>query len=88
MPKSTATAAPPRPRLLTRREAAAVLNVSTGTLARWAGERRGPPWIKLVEGEAGSVRYPADLLDDYLARRLKSPKEDVDRSAAQRGSSR
>lgn len=68
-----------RPRLLTRRQAAEILNVSMGTLARWAGERRGPPFLKLVEGDAGSVRYPIDMLDDYLAQRLKSPKDGLDR---------
>lgn len=64
-----------RLRLLTRRQAAEILNVSMGTLARWAGERRGPPFLKLVEGDAGSVRYPLDLLDDYLEQRLKLPKD-------------
>lgn len=68
-----------RPRLLTRRQAAEILNVSMGTLARWAGERRGPPFLKLVEGDAGSVRYPLDLLDEYLAQRLKSPKDGHER---------
>jgi excisionase family DNA binding protein len=73
-----ATKTPPaaiRPRLLTRRQAAELLNVSMGTLARWAGERRGPPFVKLTEGDAGSVRYPEDLLDEFLATRLKSPKD-------------
>lgn len=74
MPKTSVQSAQARPRLLTRREAAAFLNVSTGTLSRWAKDRRGPPWIKLVDGDAGSVRYPLDALDDYLAQRLKSPK--------------
>jgi len=68
-----------RPRLLTCRHAAEILNVSMGTLARRAGERRGPPFLKLVEGDAGSVRYPLDLLDEYLAQRLKSPKDGDDR---------
>lgn len=77
MPKTVVQPVQARPRLLTRREAAALLNISTGTLARWAGERRGPPWIKLVEGDAGSVRYPLDALDDYLAQRMKAPKDDA-----------
>jgi transcriptional regulator with XRE-family HTH domain len=78
MPTKITPPAAARPRLLTRRQAAEMLNVSMGTLARWAGERRGPPFVKLVEGEAGSVRYPLDLLDDYLAQRLKSPKDGHD----------
>jgi excisionase family DNA binding protein len=60
--------------MLTRAEAAEYLSVSPGTLSRWAAERRGPPFVKLVDGEAGSVRYPVDLLDDFLASRIKAPK--------------
>lgn len=76
MPKTVVQPVQARSSLLTRRQAAALLNVSTGTLARWAAERRGPPWIKLVEGDAGSVRYPLAELDDYLAQRLKAPKDE------------
>lgn len=60
--------------LMTRAEAAAYLGVSPGTLSRWAAERTGPPFIKLHDGEAGSVRYPSDLLASYCESRIKQPK--------------
>lgn len=68
-----ATGTAPR-RLLTRPQAASHLAVSCSTLSRWAAERTGPPFIKLANGDAGSVRYPSDLLDAWLAERLKQPK--------------
>lgn len=61
-------------RLLTRREAAMFLGVSSATLSRWAAERTGPPFVKLSNSENGSVRYPSDSLDDFLAARTKHPK--------------
>ena len=75
MPKQSPSAVPSRPRFLTLREAAELLNVSIATLARWACERRGPAFVKLCEGEAGSVRYPLDLIDAFIADRLKPPKD-------------
>jgi hypothetical protein len=75
MAKTSTPTAVARPRLLTRRQAAELLNVSMGTLARWAGERRGPSFIKLTDGDAGSVRYPEDLLDEFLTTRLKASKD-------------
>jgi predicted DNA-binding transcriptional regulator AlpA len=72
MAKTSTPAAVARPRLLTRRQAAERLNVSMGTMARWAGDRMGPPFVKL---DAGSVRYPEDLLDEFLATRLRAPKD-------------
>lgn len=62
-------------RLMTRREAAAYLNVSQATLSRWAADRSGPPFIKLHDGEAGAVRYPSDLLDAFVESRIKQPKQ-------------
>lgn len=61
-------------RLLTRREAATYLGVSTATMSRWAADRTGPPFVKLSDSGNGSVRYPSDALDDYLAARTKHPK--------------
>jgi predicted DNA-binding transcriptional regulator AlpA len=61
-------------RLLTRREAASFLGVSSATMSRWAAERTGPPFVKLSDSENGSVRYPSDSLDDFLAARTKHPK--------------
>jgi hypothetical protein len=45
------------------------------TMARWAGERKGPPFLKLHEGDAGSVRYPSDLLADWEQSRITHPKQ-------------
>jgi predicted DNA-binding transcriptional regulator AlpA len=61
-------------RLLTRREAATYLGVSQATLSRWAADRTGPPFIKLHDGEAGTVRYPSDLLAAFVESRIKQPK--------------
>ena len=65
--------APAGPRMLTRGEAAEFLSVSQATMARWAAERTGPPFVKLAGGN-GSVRYPTDLLQEFVAARLKNPK--------------
>lgn len=62
-------------RLMTRREAAAYLGVSQATLSRWAAERTGPAFIKLRDGDAGSVRYPSDLMAAFLESRIKHPKQ-------------
>ena len=61
-------------RLLTRLQTAEYLGVSQATLSRWASDRTGPPFIKLHDGEAGAVRYPSDLLDEYIESRIKQPK--------------
>jgi len=61
-------------RLLTRLQTAEYLGVSQATLSRWAADRTGPPFIKLHDGEAGAVRYPSDLLDEYIESRIKQPK--------------
>jgi predicted DNA-binding transcriptional regulator AlpA len=78
MAKSKNTAAPlpgTSRRLLTRVEAAEHLGVSCSTLSRWAADRTGPPFVKLHDGEAGAVRYPSDLLADFLESRIKQPKQ-------------
>lgn len=62
-------------RMLTRAQAAQLLNVSCPTMARWAAERKGPPFVKLADGGAASVRYPASLLEDFIASRVRNPKE-------------
>ncbi len=66
---------PPRmPRLKTRQQAADYLGVSPGTLSRWAAERIGPPFVKLGDEKTAAVRYPEDLLEAFVASRLKQPK--------------
>jgi predicted DNA-binding transcriptional regulator AlpA len=69
-----ASAGPTGRRLLTRREAASFLGVSSATMSRWAAERTGPPFVKLSSSDNGSVRYPSDALDDFLASRTRHPK--------------
>ena len=63
-------------RLLTRLQTAEYLGVSQATLSRWAADRSGPPFIKLHDGKdgGGTVRYPSDLLDEYIESRIKQPK--------------
>lgn len=65
---------PAPPRMLTRLQVAEILQVSCPTLSRWAADRVGPPWVKLGDGDTSPVRYPADLLDEFIASRTKSPK--------------
>lgn len=60
--------------LLTRSEAAKFLRVSPGTLSRWAAERRGPRFVKLGAGDAGSVRYRREDLDQFVIDCTKNPK--------------
>jgi hypothetical protein len=43
-------------------------------MSRWAADRTGPPFVKLSDSDNGSVRYPTDALDDFLAARTKHPK--------------
>jgi predicted DNA-binding transcriptional regulator AlpA len=61
--------------LLTREQAAEYLSVSVATMARWACERQGPPYVKIGRGANASVRYPSDLIDEYVDSRLKKPKQ-------------
>ena len=63
-------------RLLTRLQAAEYLGVSQATLSRWAADRSGPPFIKLHDGKdgGGTVRYPSDLLDEYIESCIRQPK--------------
>jgi len=63
-------------RLMTRLQTAEYLGVSQATLSRWASDRTGPPFIKLHDGKdgGGTVRYPSDLLDEYIESCIKQPK--------------
>lgn len=63
-----------RRKYLTREEAARVLDVSKSTMARWAIDRVGPPFVKITPGRAGVVRYPIDELEKFLASRLVAMK--------------
>lgn len=48
---------------LTERDAADELNISFRTLQQWRVRGIGPPYLKLGR----SVRYDADVLEDWLA---------------------
>ncbi|NYF17529.1 excisionase family DNA binding protein [Microbacterium sp. AK009] len=43
---TTPTTAPEMPEVMTRAEVAEFTRISLATLARWAGERRGPRFVK------------------------------------------
>ena len=64
---------PPRS-LLTRAQVAEFLSVSEATLARWACERQGPPFVKIGRGSNAGVRYPSDLFDEFIEARIKKAK--------------
>jgi hypothetical protein len=66
--------ASPVRQLLTRHQAAERLGVAVGTLDRWASERSGPAFVKFGHGRRSPVRYPSDLLDDFIERHQVMPK--------------
>ncbi len=55
--------------LLTPKEAAALLRVSTDTLEAWRAKRQGPPWTKLGDGQRSPVRYPREGIEKFLKER-------------------
>lgn len=57
-------------RMLTRKQTAEYLAVSEATLDRWAQERKGPPFLKIGRGTNTAVRYPSDLLDEFIDKHL------------------
>jgi excisionase family DNA binding protein len=57
--------------LLTPKEAAALLRVSTDTLESWRAKRQGPPWTKLGDGVRAPVRYRRTDIDQYLKARTQ-----------------
>lgn len=56
--------------LMTPREVAGILKVSTATLENWRSLRTGPEWLKLGDGTRAPVRYLRGEVDRYLAGRL------------------
>ena len=58
-------------RLISRRQAAAYLNVSIATLARWQCLGTGPDWVRL-SGKAGG--YTLQALQDFVRARVMPPK--------------
>lgn len=74
-PAPPAPAAQPHRQLLTRLQAAERLGVAVGTLDRWASERTGPAFVKFGHGRRSPVRYPSDLLDQFIERHQVTPKQ-------------
>ncbi len=58
---------------LTRKQLQKKLGISAATLSRWSKERCGPPEVKMP-GKRGIVRYPADLLEEFLAEHTRYAK--------------
>ncbi len=42
----------------TPKEVVERLRVGDGTLRRWRSEGKGPPFVKIGDGQSGRVRYP------------------------------
>ena len=61
-------------RYLNRRQAAAYLNISVATLARWASKGTGPAYFKL----AGLTRYLRSDLEAFLAEHRKGATASAD----------
>ena len=61
-------------RMLTRKQTAEYLAVSEATLDRWARDRKGPPFLKIGRGTNTAVRYPSDLLDQFIESQMTKPK--------------
>ena len=61
-------AVPPIGRMLTTKEAAALLGRPVSTLERWRCEGRGPDYVK----QEGGVRYDEAHLRDYICRNTRT----------------
>lgn len=71
--QSVAAADPPQParmqfKMLTTKEAAALLGRPSSTLERWRCEGRGPDYVK----EEGGVRYHQEHLREYIRRNTRT----------------
>lgn len=59
------------PELATRQQVADYTQTSVPTLARWAGEKIGPPFVRLGPGK-GAIRYRREDVLAWLAERTSS----------------
>lgn len=55
----------PMPEFLKEKEVADMLRVKRQTLSRWRADGQGPPFVQVE----GSIRYPRDSLEAWLAER-------------------
>jgi len=62
----------PEAEVLTRAQAAARLNVTTTTLARWAMQGRGPAY-SLTGERKGRAIYTAASIAEWLEQRRRTP---------------
>lgn len=54
-------------RFVSREEAAAFLGLSTATLAQWASDGHGPPFVKFSTGRCAPTRYSLLGLQQFVA---------------------
>ena len=52
--------------LLTPKEVADLLKVTTDTLEAWRAKRQGPAYIKLGTGKRSPVRYTRAAVENFL----------------------
>jgi hypothetical protein len=71
-------ATPNIPRLLSEREAAALLAVSVAALRRWRREKRGPQFIHLER----CIRYDLCSIERFLAENNSENKRAADSQSA------
>ena len=57
--------------LLTAKQVASLLQVTTVTLENWRGTNQGPEWIKLGDKSNSPVRYTQAAIDKYLTERIR-----------------
>ena len=67
-------------KLLTTKEAAALLDMSQGSLDQWRSKGLGPPYIKVE----GTVRYQAEEIGKWLKSRAVKPGRPGSRSKGSR----
>lgn len=60
--------------LFTPEQVAKLLSVSIRTLEDWRYKKKGPKYIRLM-GKQSGIRYPEDLLDDFLAEEMRKSLE-------------
>lgn len=63
--------------LLTESQVAERLRLSRRTLQGFRGRGEGPPYVKLGSGRCAPVRYPEDLLNEYLRAQVHRPPSEV-----------